>query len=268
MPPLIVSHNNIQSIVYNIQKRRRWQNAVSRSGAKFMVLENQLFGQAKNILGVDNTIRLKHPTYGHIEKYEKAKKARKHLSFLYDFIMIGRHGRVKESVREILQASEEIIQEALNEIYNITIRIAFTGPEMDLVPSDHRIQLISLGKYPAFDEYLLAIARSRFVVFPSAASARMTASGTLADAMSVGTPVIAPSEGAFQFFCEDLKEFDKLFYKSNYRLKFSLKYALEIKEQEYQRVSDIVETTAQKRWNEFTAGICGALNKCMEIKQI
>ena len=256
MPPVIISHNNMQSIAYKKAKRRRWQKAVEKSRAKFMVLENELFEHARSILGLDKVFKLDHPTYGHIRAFERARQLRQQQPFLYDFLMIGRHGRTKACVEEVLQAAEQVVGKSSINNDDRSICIAFTGPEMGLLSSDERVQLFSLGEYPDFNKYLAALARSRFVVFPSTAGTRMTASGTLADALSLGTPVIAPAQGGFKICIENFKEFDHLFYEGKEGLKSSIKYALALPNKDYKMVCELMDRAAKKHLQKFKSAVC------------
>lgn len=261
IPPVIFSHNNLQSIVRKTVKGQRWKRALDDSGAKIMALETDLFKKSKSMLSCYKISEIEHPTYNNLDSYKRARQIRQRASLLYDFLLIGRHGRKKENVDELVRITEEVIDKMENNIINREIHIGFTGSSLNILKKKSEIKIIALGEYPKLDDYLKAIARTKFVVFPSSAGCRLTASGTLADALSVGTPIIAPAKGGFKSITKYFEKFNQFFYENEEGLKNALKTAITIQNSEYKSLTGVIESVAIRNLNKFKNAVYFAMRE-------
>lgn len=184
-------HNNIENIKRSSIKISLWKSVLS-GNAMGVALAEFVKGKAKVILGRECRLCvLPHPIYDHVTDTKINPAIEKEV----DFLILGRHSS---------DIGDEVYQK-LNSVglrLGRKIRIATRATREDdsLWPAIHRI----VYHHPLGDkEYWTALAGARYLFFPPSSAKRLTASGVLADALTMGIPVLAPTRGVFREFLPD-----------------------------------------------------------------
>jgi hypothetical protein len=192
----VIFHNNLENIKRGHVRTKRfiWRETVRLTGAKLILLAPFLEPIGRRMIPGADFCVLPHPTYGHLHNQIITENMERERTL--DFLFLGRHAH--EAMRtgfldEFLQCCAEFLVRMPDR------RISVALPSDINVDLPDGITLRSYTPYPGTIEYLSLIANAKFAVIPSSSGPRLTASGVLADLLTLGTPVIAPDEGAWHW---------------------------------------------------------------------
>lgn len=194
---VVVLHNNFENLAqgrYPALKKSLWRITERITNITFVVLVPFLVTEGRCAFPQSDFQILPHPTYAHLhpqfaqEKVPSIKEV--------DFLFLGRH------------AYEAVHSGFLEEFLKCCVDILPNIPQNSIgvaLPSDfdvdipEGISLLPYQSYPSAPEYFSIIADAKFAVIPDCSRHRLTASGVLVDLLTLGTPVIAPKDGAWLY---------------------------------------------------------------------
>lgn len=210
-------HNNLQNIQQAKSKELIWSSCLNLPNSSVIILSHYLQGITEQLFPNSNNYVLPHPTYQ--ELHQNVINNQNILSKETDYLFLNR--QAKEASRAgFLDWFYNTISSITNEGNCVDIKV----PENTPVPSISQINTQYYKSYPPYFSYLQMIIRSRFVIFPPTSENRLTASGALADMVSLGTPVIGPKFGPFieqlpieshELLYKDLDELNKILIKAS-----------------------------------------------------
>jgi len=197
---LIVFHNNIENmrLQHSVRKLRLiqslWAGALNRPYSEILVLSEFLKNSITQFLPGTHVKYLPHPTYANIHsRYINPKQA--YIKDI-DFLFLGRHA-LEASKSGFLDEFIATVSKIWNYESGDSIRAKIALPSSLCIRNEQAIELELYNYYPTIHGYLNLIARSRFVVIPPSSEPRLTASGILADTLTIGVPITAPNTGPF-----------------------------------------------------------------------
>ncbi len=193
----VIWHNNLENLINGciLLKKFIWRKATNATGSVIIVLSPFLKVAGEKLIQDINFRVLPHPTYAHLHKQLIMRKKSQTIKSV-DFLFIGRHARdsiISGFLEEFLESCSSIISKIPKKYISVALpREFYTCVKDDVI-------LFPYDSNPSFSEYSFLIRKAKFVVAPPCSGSRLTASGVLADLLTLGTPVIAPNEGVWKW---------------------------------------------------------------------
>ncbi len=112
-------------------------------------------------------------------------------------MLLGRHAR-EAALSGFLKEFVGRVGRVTASMDRRTLTIAAPVDALRAIP-EGLVNFEAYEEYPSPAQYISLIAQSRFGLVPPGSGNRLSASGVLGDLLTVGTPVIAPREGAWRW---------------------------------------------------------------------
>ena len=228
----VIFHNNLENLTSGSIwiKKAIWSTAVRLSKTIIIVLAPFLKVVGCRMIPNADFVILPHPTYSHF--HERLVKKQRNSKRKVDFLFLGRHA-YEANRSGFLDRFLQMCSVASSRMLERSVIVALPADiEIDLPEG---VTLHTYSPYPDTSRYLKLIQTSRFAVIPSSSGPRLTASGVLADLLSLGTPVIAPKMGAWQWQVAPKNQ--ALLFEDIADLRSKIVVALSVPEKEYQALS-------------------------------
>jgi len=194
----IVLHN-LHLIKISRIKRILWKIMFNRLDLHSIVLANTVQSKFTELFPGQSSFLWRHPSYQHLIPWTIDKDINLQ-SFSQDgvihLLLAGRQGALAISSGFLgqLASSCHKITKATGKKFEIIVSSTFPTGEEPLFRSNVKL----LNRRLSEREYFQAIADSDYVIFPFESDVDYRASGILADAITMQTPVLAPNRGHFR----------------------------------------------------------------------
>lgn len=227
----IVLHNNIENIKSSTFKIKLWSLVLTKN-VTGIILSKFVLNHSKQLFNNKVNIKLlPHPSYEHIIGQQNFSNNQ---SYKSDFLVLGRHSEFfyqDNFYKSFCNACSKI---KTNDNTILIIR------KTDKIKASNSIFSTKEYQFPLTDnDYWQMLNNTKFVIIPPQAAKRITASGVHIDALSIGTPVIAPNIGTFKENVPKIAE--SLLYDENSIEKTLIK-ALELTDEKYLEIKTEVKT--------------------------
>lgn len=227
-------HNNVENSKHSKIKLAFWRALLSKNFYG-IVLSEFVYRKGKELFNKKVNLKVvPHPSYSHIvgnfeKQFEKLQN---------DFLVLGRHSGYyaldnfeNNLINEIKKSQPQ------KKIKLIIKRGSIKSPNLEKLE-------INEYEFPLSDgEYWQLLRNSKFLIIPPQAAERITASGVHIDAITAGTPVLAPKLGTF---IENVPlQGEKFLFNDSNACK-AFENALKISDEEYKilmkRIKDVSES--------------------------
>lgn len=194
----IVLHN-LHRIKISRIKRILWKIMFNRLDLHSIVLADTVQDKFAELFPNRSSFLWRHPSYEHLIPGTIDKDINSE-SFspngVIRFLLAGRQGAlaISSGFLELLASSCNRITKATGKKFEIIVSATFPTGEEPLFGSNVKL----LNQRLSDQEYFQAIADSDYVAFPLESDVDYRASGILADAITMQTPVLAPNRGHFR----------------------------------------------------------------------
>lgn len=236
----IFLHNNIENCKNSKVRLALWRRLLSKSFTGILLSRFALTKSRELFQKEVNLVFLPHPIYDNIVD----SKVKSSVKMKYDFLVLGRHSNFYSK-----NNFEDYLIDAVDKFD--TDRAVTLLIKKDCVRSLQSGNLtVKEYDFPLSNEkYWEMILTSRFLMIPPQAAKRITASGVHLDAITAGTPIIAPQEGTFT---ENVPlDGKKLLYNVK-NVNSVLENALQMKNEDYNKlvkqIQDISESLSLQHY--------------------
>jgi hypothetical protein len=254
----VMWHNNIENMRRTPKKLRRWAKLSNLKGIKIVVLEDFMVELVARTLPVNQVSVWPFPIPTFLPQIQAALSCQQIPAKAYDFLVSGNHvARAANadffaSVQQGLQACRRSNSDPQAESTSAEApTVALLGQPRSELPAEP--PLTCLPRPVAYSDYLTALHRARFVLFPPDSANRQTASGVMLDAISMGIPIVAPNAGAYTGLYPDCAKGRSLLYDPKAGPAEAIAIAVQISSENYQSLVISMKTMAEQRSPEHFA---------------
>ena len=194
----IVLHN-LHRIKISRIKRILWKIMFNRLNLHCIVLADIVQSKFTELFPDQSSFLWRHPSYEHLIPWTIDKDINSE-SFsqngVIPLLLAGRQGAlaISSGFLELLASSCHRVTEATDKKFEIIVSSIFPTGEEPLFRNNVKL----LNRKLPEQEYFQAIVESSYVAFPLESDVDYRASGILADAITMQTPVLAPNRGHFR----------------------------------------------------------------------
>ncbi len=191
---LVFLHNNFYRILTSPAVRERWRKTLCTPGVEVLALTHGQMSLLRNHFPGTISHLVYPPTYAHLKDFTYHTVTTDQ-SCCPDFLFLGHHARLLGSSPAggiFVKACDQAAVVIGRKITITTVGLSefnASAPNVDLCLVTNRI---------SYQEYMTIIHRSKFMVFLRDVDSDYRASGVLTDALTAGTPFLAPRAGPYE----------------------------------------------------------------------